>query len=534
VVGFIVLGYSVLWNPEFGLVCLYAYTATLCYAEFISSDWKKILQRCIKHIVVALLAIAFCLGSYGVIIYWQYGNLPNFMSLIYSMTFFGKFGTMSLPMALVHPWNFVILVYLIGLVYAIQALFNKQNLNYKTKLVFLLSLIGIGTFMYFQGRSHNWSLISITAPMIILLTIFADKLINKITYLSVAFILAEAIIVAVLGFSCIDLYNNHKNIKKISLYKAADEEEKNNRKRVEDNASFIKTLGNRTTHKVFIHTSIKYQALLFGDIIKKSAYNPGIMDLFTKKQLSTLENKVLTDTMDVFIEPSSFYYPKYYAVNATMAATYTVDTTNGNMGYLKKRKYSTLPQSVLTNVANPQTLFYEKYTDDTASMKKRIQGAVSGINIEQWQESMSISVVWFADKQLYPYSSLLSSGAPGDSIQSSISLFTTTAQPQTYYFSWERYQVGWEVELGTWNYVVIQARQNYMEVFLNGKMIRNYIIPHSIKRLETPLYIANMANQNQHFMGAISEVLVSKQNFTPAQIAETDKKVRASGKEHHN
>ncbi|GHT02178.1 hypothetical protein AGMMS49525_05260 [Bacteroidia bacterium] len=135
----VVLAFGIIWNPEFGIVCFLAWILMLCYLEFDKTDWKQITRACAKHIAIALAALALALAIFFLSIYAKTGQFPDMMLQFYSMMVFGKLGFMMLPMPLIHLWNFVLLIYAIGLIYAIYGLFDKKYLTPKAAFVLLLS-----------------------------------------------------------------------------------------------------------------------------------------------------------------------------------------------------------------------------------------------------------------------------------------------------------------------------------------------------------------------------------------------------------
>jgi hypothetical protein len=78
-----------------------------------------------------------------------------------------------------YAWQIIILVYIFGLGYALRCLQTKQDI-FRAKMIFLLSILAIGVFSYFQGRSHDEVLRAVSYPSIMLLGIFADILLEEV------------------------------------------------------------------------------------------------------------------------------------------------------------------------------------------------------------------------------------------------------------------------------------------------------------------------------------------------------------------
>ncbi|GHV63808.1 hypothetical protein FACS1894199_00590 [Bacteroidia bacterium] len=523
-VTYIVLAFGIIWNPEFGMVCFAAWVLMLCYLEFDKSDWKKIMMASFKHIIVAVAALTVAFTFFSTSVYMDTGQFPDLKLQFISILFFGKYGFYTLPMSLVHPWNFVLLVYAIGLVYSIYALFDKKCLGPKSAFVLLLSIIGAGTFTYFQGRSHNVGLAVILGPALFLLGIFADTMWQKgkIKQIPIPFMVAISLIVIILSPSCVDLYENQKNWDKLAKPIPSKEEIKD-KNRLDENTLLIKSVLSRTTEKVFIHTSVKYQALYFGQVGLKSAFNPSLIDLFSIEQQNQLVTTVLVDTFDVFVEPQYFYYPVHRQVNAATAATYSINTANNDMYYMKKRKYSTLTTPSLLAKNDSNTLLYEKFHDDTASLKRRTELAVTGIESVDWGTTLSAEVVFFSERQAYPNATLFSNY--NDTING-IWCLQAYGSPDHYIFQWGKYSIPFIVEPNKWNYLAIEARGLLLELYLNGNLVQRYALPIPVSSSNKRLTVANRAGNNFHFTGAISEILLSKDILSAAEIRERWEKIQ--------
>ncbi|MDR1416138.1 MAG: LamG domain-containing protein, partial [Prevotellaceae bacterium] len=424
--------------------------------------------------------------------------------------------------------NFVVLVYLVGLIYAIQALFNKPTLTRRSTFIFLLSIMGIGLFTYFQSRSHNWSLIAISGNAIILLAIFADILLEKVKARAplsslLPFHLAVVVIVAVLGFSGIDLFRHQSRWKSLYEQKADKKANLSEQQVVEGNIAFIKSNLPKTTEKIYIHTSNKFQSLYFDFTKKRSAFNPSIIDIFTIENCTRLQNRILLDSSDVFIEPTKFYYPYVQGVNAAMCATYSVDTANEQMSYMKKRTYRTLEQPVLDSSQSPQALVYEKFSDDTSSLNRRIHCAIKGKEPLAWDDQLSIELVFFAGKQAYQAGTLFSNYNDSSGVW-----FLNNGAPEQYLFQWGKsWGVPLQLKPDRWHYLALQANKSMLSIFVDGNLLNHYIIPAPIASTDSRFYIASDGRRNLHFTGAISEISIKKGLLSAQDVQARQKKIQA-------
>ena len=176
---FIISSIAMLWNFDTGAIVFISWLLLLVFKELFQQDKKIMIKNCITHFVTALSIFLAVIISYSIYIYIRSGSFPNYFLFTQYQQVFYISGFAMLPMNLFHPWNIIIIVYIIGLLYAI---INRGN-SYIAKIIFLLSVLGFGIFSYYQGRSHDNNLVAVAYPAILLLTIFADiSLTNLQTY----------------------------------------------------------------------------------------------------------------------------------------------------------------------------------------------------------------------------------------------------------------------------------------------------------------------------------------------------------------
>ncbi|MEQ8187968.1 MAG: hypothetical protein ABRQ39_08365, partial [Candidatus Eremiobacterota bacterium] len=107
-----------------------------------------------------------------------YGNVPDFSMFLKYQKIYYIHGFSMAPMKVIHMWNMVILIYIAGLSYGIKAMFDR-NTDINVKSIVFLSILGLGIFSYFQGRSYDSNLLVVCYPALLILTIFTDKLLSQ-------------------------------------------------------------------------------------------------------------------------------------------------------------------------------------------------------------------------------------------------------------------------------------------------------------------------------------------------------------------
>lgn len=173
-----VLALGPLWNLEMGLVGWFAWSLFLGYRalDVFGVSWRG-LAGLARHLGASLASLSLVAIAFFLYHRVLYGEPPVWGSLItYQRIFYGS-GFYMLPMKVPHTWMIASALYVFGLATSLSAL-GKQRApddRHSNAIVFLLSVLGPGIFIYFQGRSHNGSLPFVTYPAWILAGLFIDR-----------------------------------------------------------------------------------------------------------------------------------------------------------------------------------------------------------------------------------------------------------------------------------------------------------------------------------------------------------------------
>ncbi|WP_044561144.1 hypothetical protein [Azospirillum sp. B4] len=171
-----------IWNADSGLVIAGAFTA------FLAVKWLCLLGHAgttapRRHLIrAAALHAAIFLGVLGVTALYilvKGDHAPHWEWLTaYQQLFYGLgLQMLPLPLGVSNPWMTVLGVYLLGIVTA--AIAGQRAATSRTMdLVFYLSVLGWGLFVYYQGRSHILNLITVCWPALMIGTILADRAIR--------------------------------------------------------------------------------------------------------------------------------------------------------------------------------------------------------------------------------------------------------------------------------------------------------------------------------------------------------------------
>ncbi len=189
---FSVLGaISLFWNTDTGLFVVLSFGAFLVSKLIISilnqdkpnrineTSWtpRQFVSAIALHLVITALVIGMLFALLG----FKSGAALNFAWLFeYQRIFFGL-GFFMLPLPReIHPWISILGIYLLGLLVSIQSWGNSANNNKRMDTIFYLSMLGLGLFAYYQGRSHVLNLVSVCWPAVLIGLILTDESLRAI------------------------------------------------------------------------------------------------------------------------------------------------------------------------------------------------------------------------------------------------------------------------------------------------------------------------------------------------------------------
>lgn len=179
-----------LWNVDSGMFIVVAYGAFLVArllfllwhrrrpAQVSKDPWavSKYVTAIAVHIGITVLGII----GFFVALTLKSGSAPSLVWLFEYQKIFYDFGLMMLPLPRqIDPWMSVLGVYLLGLLVSLYSwLHNSARRRMDT--VFYLSMLGLGLFIYYQGRSHVLNLVSVCWPALMIAVILADEFLRAI------------------------------------------------------------------------------------------------------------------------------------------------------------------------------------------------------------------------------------------------------------------------------------------------------------------------------------------------------------------
>ena len=187
---------SVLWNPDSGLIVLATWLVCLVYTEMLMLKEHKFLGvfiNSIKHCLVVSAMLLFTFIGFYLYTYFFSGSWPDVSGFLAYTKLFSEYGFYMLPiLQIIHPWNMFVVIYILGVFIGVrnfleytQIISPPEALREEEKeihtLILAISVLGIGLFFYYIGRSHDACLTGPSWPVFLLLTIFTDRLFSGLS-----------------------------------------------------------------------------------------------------------------------------------------------------------------------------------------------------------------------------------------------------------------------------------------------------------------------------------------------------------------
>lgn len=175
------IGLALMWNLETGIAVAGAALFTLALEaiapKFRGARWNAISIQPLLFACAAMLVTAGCF-------WWMLQAQADWKTPLHQtweyQKLFYQTGFMMAPMPLApHPWWLVIAAYLLGLGFGIRQIVTGTCSHHARHCLFL-SVLGLGLFTYYQGRSVDFNLMNASWPAMILGFAFADRLLRSI------------------------------------------------------------------------------------------------------------------------------------------------------------------------------------------------------------------------------------------------------------------------------------------------------------------------------------------------------------------
>lgn len=327
---------ALLWNFETGLVTMLSWILLNIYSELTQKSVRLFLKNSVMHVIKTSSVMTATVLIFYLCIFIFYGRMLNLGSLLYAIKIFSKYYFGMLPMPLIHPWNILILAYIIGIGISIRAIIEK-NITPWTKNIFLVTIMGIGMFSYYQGRSHDWSLFGISFYFFILLTLLLDNILsflknNKNLLLTFSSILLASVLSLSIILMSINVKDEFLLLKTVINNVRVQSRMK---QLIHMDSNFIKR-HTAPSEKIIIYS--RNSGTYFSKIPNVSAFDPGFADLYLKSDYDRLAKLMAESDVKIFFSENS--PESFYALIGLFKDLKIIDS-NGHMRLLQKKRNNT-------------------------------------------------------------------------------------------------------------------------------------------------------------------------------------------------
>ena len=510
VVAYFIFSLGILWNPDFGIFCFISLIALFIFHDFDTNTIFQSITNAIIQIVLAFVCLGFGFTFYALIIKLTFGYLPDIMMLFTAIKSFSIVGYYMLPMPdTMHPWMVIAFIYLIGWIVSINH-FLKNNKTRKTLGVFLLTILGTLSLVYYQGRSHNWNLFVTNFEAFILLGIFANEL-HKIYAKEKKMQPLLALIICLIGFAPFQILAGIEDFKTVVSSKKDKLTNRNEQIHVETTANTIKSLC-KDKEEVFIVTADMYQSLYHCLSGTSSAINPGFIDILTNEQYENLINKLQSNNQKVFVEPA-FYKPINTKILNTLGAFYALNLISGNPNLYYYNRLSEINYPIFKN--DTSSLFYHDFFKKLDSNLNIFEGKTDAFTL---QDNYSVELIFKPNNNVPSPLNQNSTIISKIDNENGFVIQKTNDLPNKFIFAGKNGGIDFDVVLNQWNYVAIDVNQNKIKVFVNGKIQKEVVLEKSITNSNSKLFVGSYNNQSNFFFGNIKELQISKEKITEENL----------------
>lgn len=174
-----------LWNADSGVVIVLAFAAFLVLKWTVLYVGERTTSRVLRKMLVwAFISNISCFGVTVAVALWYLtlkagAPLHSEWLIEYQRIFYGL-GFMMLPMPMqIDPWMSILGIYLMGLLISVAIWARFPRARHPDQICFI-SFLGLGLFVYYEGRAHVLNLISVSWPAVVLAAILADRTVRAV------------------------------------------------------------------------------------------------------------------------------------------------------------------------------------------------------------------------------------------------------------------------------------------------------------------------------------------------------------------
>lgn len=536
--GFFIGALSLLWNLDTGFVVLLAWFVFVAFLDL--SNWQKIglresLKDVFKTLVVGSIILFFVVALYGFCIFLLFGKVPDFSLMTEYQRIFYLYGFFMVKMPLFNVWNSAIFVYLFSLVFVLHGLISGK-ITALQKILFFLSLLGIGLFTYYQGRSLPMVFNGVWYPALIIMVIVFDRIIDSIKYFSFSFLNFVSLLVLffILGSGAVSAVTNSQLVLNYDKIKSQIFSAPDYQKGHVIEANFIDEHSNEGEEVLvlssyagiyhdFSRTSSALKSPQFIEMMLKKDYLNVLVAIKEKKL-----NKIFLDAeaSSPYFSPElrSELFNKYrtVAISRTKRMAYLLPKAEGEKDFSVDNIFHFKLQN---NVVFHAALFFDqfRFLKRDSLEWHNLPFHFPAINLGK---DFTIELLLKPEKRIDPAYSTIISNHPGFANESPAGFVfhQNGLENNVYHFGygtltgWTKPGIGLYLAPEEWHYVVIVVKNEEIKIYRNGSLVLTEKVDGKIKNTNMPLVLGNWYDGTRLFSGLIKEVQIMDSEITESDI----------------
>jgi hypothetical protein len=385
----------------------------------------------------------------------------------------------------------------------------------------LVSVIALGYFLYFQGRSQDANFSLSSGFCLTLLILLGDELWKIVKVASVPLFNALFVVFLVFtSFSFMEIVAGHQKMLEL-VYQEEDKAAQAPTQGTDESVTDFITKKSVAKEKIIVLVQKKSQALFFDGNKRQSAFNPGFIDLCYMADADRFENILADSSFSVFMQPTEHTYSYQARSFAALAATYEFTAVNKNMVLLNKRKNKIPKKTFFTNTN--QVIIHRKYGDDSAGIRLRINDNL-GINTPvPFTQQFSVSTLFYLVPQMFPSATIIA-----NTIDSEGFVIANVYNTSKMRFAVNNRSIELQPPVFQWVYCIMNVYPGYFEVYINGALYFRGLLSHPASTMAKRISVGNRgtAIDYHNFVGAIAEVAVANQVIDTNTIHDTWRQIQ--------
>lgn len=528
---FIAVG--ILWNPDTGIICALSWFLVMGFSEIqdgirMKKTKKEILRKLLFHFLNILEIITVVFIFFSIYIFFRSGVFPDYGDLMKYQKIYYQMGFGSMPMQLIHPWNLVILAFMLGLVKSLGSFFWQGLAGesiFRSRILFLLSVLGTGLFAYYQGRSHDWALVPLLyLPLIIAAIILEDAVNGFVSGKNSGkrVLVGNAVIILFLLF--VFTSPSEKVFDRVAAFKFKNFAEKFHKKYKK--SEFMHLADYFSPGEEVYVISAGSQSIIYADTGTVNPVNvPGQSEITVASDMEKVKNYFLEEGEGrkmVWDRTDGGAYVNHYKIN--FKEKYSIEAVFPGSQVEIYKQYSFIPEQELFFESNNKIAHYKRYNRGVHTKIDKKGNFVRNFHSDSG-EKIKIDSFFNLEMLISVNKNEISDAVIFGNFNENRGFELMAGEDDKYFFaagtgSEKVFSPEFALEPEKKYYIAVNYMNGKWEIFVNGEKTAEF---------EAEIKASNQNFKLPHkwsgFKGEIYELMVSEKLKTDKEILETAKKI---------